>query len=78
MPVIVATYVPGDAAANEQDAVDVPPADRTTLAGHEAVSPEGNVIARFTGPDNPERLARVTVLLPNEPAVKDTDEAERL
>lgn len=56
--------------------MDVLPADRMIPVGHEAVSPEGDVTARLTGPDNPERLVRLTVLLPDEPAVKDTDEAE--
>lgn len=75
---MVATKVPAEAAAKEHDAVDVPPADRMTFAEHEAVSPEGDVTVRLTGPDSPERLVRLTVLLPDEPAVKDTDDAEIL
>jgi hypothetical protein len=47
-----------------------------TLVEHEAESPEGDVTVRLTGPDNPERLVRLIVLLPDEPAVKETDEAE--
>ncbi len=60
------------------DAVDVPPADRVTLEGHEAVSPDGAATARLTVPDSPERLVRLTVLLPDDPAVNETEEAEML
>ena len=61
-----------------QDAVDVPPADRMALGEQDDETPEGDVTARLTSPDNPERLVRLTVLLPDEPAVKETDEAEIL
>ena len=60
------------------DAVDVPPADRVTLEGHDAVSPDGAATERLTGPDSPERLVRLTVLLPDDPPVNETDEAEKL
>ena len=75
---MVATYVPAVVAANVHDAVDVPPADRATLEGHDAVSPDGAATARFTSPDSPERLVRLTVLSPDDPAVNETDEAEML
>jgi hypothetical protein len=61
-----------------QDAVDVPPEDRMILGEHDAMSPVEVVTARLTGPDSPERLVKVTVLLPDEPAVNETDEAEML
>ena len=60
------------------DAVDVPPADRVTLWGHDAVSPDGDATERLTGPERPERLVKLTVLFPDEPAVNETDEAEML
>ena len=71
-------YVPGDAAANVHDPVDVPPAERVTIEEHDAVRPEGTDTLRVIGPDSPERLARLTVLFPDDPAVKETVEAEML
>lgn len=56
----------------------MPPADRVTLGEHDAVSPDGAATAKVTGPASPERLAKVTVLPPDEPAVKETDDAEML
>jgi hypothetical protein len=76
--VTVATYVPGVVAANVHDAVDVPPAERVTLGEQDPVSPDGAVTVRLTGPDRPERLVKLTVLLPDEPAVNETDDAEML
>jgi len=60
------------------DAVDVPPAGKMTLEVHVAVSPDDAVTVRLTGPESPERLARLTVPLPDDPAVNETDEAEML
>jgi len=60
------------------EAVDVPPADRATLEGHDALSPDGATTERLTGPDRPERLVRLTVLFPDEPAVNETEDAEML
>jgi len=71
-------YVPGDAAANVHNPVDVLPAERVTVEEHDAVRPEEADTLRVTGPDNPERLVKLTVLFPEDPAVKDTVEAEML
>jgi len=73
---MVATYVPGDVAANVQDAVDVPPAERVALEVHDAVRSGGVDTLRVTGPASPERLVRLTVLVPDDPAVNETDDAE--
>jgi hypothetical protein len=73
---MVTAYVPGDVEANVQDAVDVPPAGRVTLAEHDTVRADDADELRVTGPDNPERLVKLRVLLPDVPAVKETDEAE--
>jgi hypothetical protein len=70
--------VPGDADANVHDTEEVPPPDRVTLEGHDAVSPEVVDTARLTGPARPDRLVRLRVLLPDEPAVNETDDAEML
>ena len=61
---------------NVQDAVDVPPAERVTVDGHDAVSPDGAATARLTGPDSPERLVKLTALLSDDPAVNETEDAE--
>lgn len=74
----VAVNVPADVAAKVHNAVDAPPADRATLEEHDAVSPDDAVTARLTGPESPERLVKVTVLLPDEPAVNEVDDAEML
>jgi hypothetical protein len=71
-------YVPGDAAANVHNPVDVPPAERVTIDEHDAVRPEDADTLRVTGPDNPERLVKLTVLFPDDPAVNETAEAEML
>ena len=71
-------YVPGDAAAKVHNPVDVPPADRVTIDEHDAVRPEEADTLRVTGPDSPERLVRLTALFPDDPAVKETVEAEML
>jgi hypothetical protein len=42
------------------------------------VRPEDADALRVTGPDNPERLVKLTVLFPDDPAVKETVEAEML
>ncbi len=75
---MVAPYVPGVVEANVQDAVDVPPDDRVTLEGHVPVSPEGVEALRLTGPDRPNKLVKVTVLVPEEPALNETDDADML
>jgi hypothetical protein len=54
------------------------PEDRVTLEEHEAVMPDGDDELRVTGPDRPERLVILRVLLPDDPAVKETVEAEML
>jgi len=73
---MVVTYVPGDVAANVQDAEDVPPAERVALEEHDAVRSGGVDTLRVTGPASPERLVRLTVLVPDDPAVNETDDAE--
>ena len=75
---MVAPYVPGVVEEKVQGAVDVPPDDRVTLEGHAPVSPEGVETLRLTGPDKPNRLVKVTVLVPEEPAVNETDDADML
>lgn len=59
-------------------AAEVAPEDRVTLVGQEAVSPADVLIERLTGPDSPERLVKLTVLEPEEPCVKEVDDAEML
>ncbi len=76
VPVIVAPYVPGVAEENVQDAVDVPPDESVTLDGHVPVSAGGVETLRLMGPDSPNRLVMVTVLVPEEPAANETDDAE--
>ena len=78
VPVKIAVYVPGDVAVKVHVAADVPPAVRVTLGAHDAVSPEDAEVPRLTGPDNPKRLAMLTVLLPDAPAVNETESAEML
>jgi len=73
---MVAAYVPGDVAVNVQDAVDVPPAERVALEEHDAVRSGGVDTLRVTGPASPERLVRLTVPLPDDPAVNETEDAE--
>ena len=73
---MVAAYVPGDVAANVQDAVDVPPAERVALEEHDAMRSGGVDTLRVTGPASPERLVRLTVPLPDDPAVNETEDAE--
>ncbi len=75
---MVAPYVPGVVEANVQDAVAVPPDDSVTLEGQVPVRPEGVETLRLTGPDSPNRLIKVTVLVPEEPALNETDDADRL
>jgi len=55
----------------------VPLDARLALDGHEAATAEGAETLRLTGPDRPERLARVTVPF-SEGAVKEMDDAEML
>jgi len=78
VPVRVTVYVPAEAAVNVHDPVDVPPGDRVALGEHDAVSSEGVDTATVTGPASPERLVKLTVLLPDEPVVNETDEPEML
>jgi len=73
---MVAAYVPGDVAANVQDAVEVPPAERVALEEHDAMRSGGVDTLRVTGPASPERLVRLTVPLPDDPAVNETEDAE--
>jgi hypothetical protein len=61
---------------NVHNPVDAPPADRLRLEEHDAVRPDGADTLRFTGPDSPERLVKLKVLFPDEPAVNETDDAE--
>jgi len=53
------------------------PGARFALDGQEAATAEGEETLRLTGPDRPERLARLTVPFP-EGAVKETEDAEML
>ncbi len=78
VPAMVAPYVPGVAEENVQVAVDVPPDESVTLEGHVPVSAEGVETLKFMGPDSPNRLVKVTVLVPEEPAVNETDDADIL
>jgi hypothetical protein len=61
----------------EQETVVVVPDARFALDGQEAASADGAKTERVTGPDRPERLARVTVPLPDG-AVNETGDAEML
>ncbi len=70
--------MPGVVAAKVHDPLEVPPEDSVTLGEHEAESPEGDDTARLTGPDRPKRLAMLTVLVPEDPAVNETDPAVML
>jgi len=72
----VAPYVPGVVEENVQDAADVPPDESVTLEGHVPVSAEGVETLRLMGPDSPNRLVTVTLLVPGEPAANETDDAE--
>ena len=74
----MAPYVPGVVEEKVQDAVDVPPDESATLEGHVPVSAEGVETLRLMGPDSPNRLVKVTVLVPEEPAVNETDDADIL
>ena len=58
--------------------VELPPDARLVLDGQDAVTPDGAEIERVTVPDNPERLVRVTIPLPEEGVVKETEDAEIL
>jgi hypothetical protein len=75
---MVAVYVPADVATKVHVAADVPPAVRVTLGVQDDVSPDVDETPRLTGPDNPKRLVRLTVLLPDPPAVNEMDGAEML
>jgi len=72
----VASYVPGVVEENVQDAADVPPDESVTLEGHVPVSAEGVETLRLMGPDSPNRLVNVMVLVPEEPAANETDDAD--
>ena len=78
VPAMVAPYVPGVTEEKVQDAVDVPPDESVTLEGHMPVSAEGVETLRLMGPDSPNRLVMVTVLVPEEPAANETDDADIL
>jgi len=75
---MVAPYVPGVTEEKVQDAVDVPPDESVTLEGHMPVSAEGVETLRLMGPDSPDKLVKVTVLVPEEPAVNEMDDADIL
>ena len=64
--------MPGEADANAHKPADVPSVVSVTLEVHEAVRPDGAETLSVTGPDSPERLVKLRVLLPDDPAVKDT------
>lgn len=61
-----------------QETVELAPDDRLTLGGQDAETPEGAEATRVTEPESPDRLVRVTLPLPVEGGVKETDDAEIL
>jgi hypothetical protein len=61
----------------EQETVDVPPDARFALDGQDATSADDAITESVTGPDRPERLARVTVPLPDG-AVNEMGDADML
>lgn len=58
--------------------MDVPPDDSVTLEGHVPVTAEDVATFRLTGPNSPNRLVKVTVLVPDEPVVNETEDADML
>lgn len=70
--------MPGTVEENVHDAVDVPPDDNVTLEGHVPVTAEGVATLSPTGPDSPNRLVKVTVLVPDEPILNETEAADML
>ena len=60
------------------ETVELAPDERLTLEGHDAETPEGAEAARVTEPESPERLVRVTLPLPVDGGVKETDDAAML
>jgi len=70
--------MPGVVEEKVQDAVDVPPDDSVTLEGHVPERPEGVETLRLMGPDRPNKLVEITVLIAEEPAVNETDDADIL
>jgi hypothetical protein len=61
-----------------QETVELAPDERLTLDGQDAETPEGAEAVRVTEPESPERLVRVTLPLPEDGGVKETDDAEML
>ena len=59
-------------------ALEVPPGERVRDGGQIAVRPVGVDAVRLTGPDSPERLVTVMVLLAEEPAWNETGVAEMM
>jgi hypothetical protein len=74
----VTLYVPGSVELYKQERVAVPPEARLVLDGQDTVTAEGAETARPIDPARPERLVRVTVPLPEDGDVKETDDAEIL
>jgi len=70
--------MPGVVEENAQDAVNVPPDTKVALVGHVAMSTDGAEALRLTGPERPNKLVKVTVLVPEEPAANETDVADIL
>ena len=73
----VTEYVPRVDEENVHVAVVVLP-ESVTGDGQVPVSPAGVVRLRLTGPASPDRLVRVTVLVPEEPLLKEREVAEML
>jgi len=55
-----------------------PPGARVTVAGHDTERAEGARAVRVTVPEKPNRLAKLTVLVVEELATKDTTEDDIL
>ena len=60
------------------ETVELTPDERLTLGGQDAETPDGADAVRVTEPESPERLVRVTLPLPVDGGMKETDDAEIL
>jgi len=60
------------------ETVELDPDERLTLEGQDAETPDGADDAIVTVPESPERLVRVTLPLPVDGGMKETDDAEIL
>jgi hypothetical protein len=66
--------VPAVGEDREQVTLAVPPTDTLTLDGHDTRREDGDVMLKLMLPEKPDRLETVTGSVPEDPALKDTDE----